>query len=323
VKNSDLWTPPRGLLAELGERIKKYAEEYGVPVFPDLRNMDCITVASDYSGQEKSERFYVYSFLFADLTITHSSDWYSSRLCWRRNFLPDGRRMTYKDLDHDQVRDRALSPYLSAVNTIDGMVVTIAIHKEVTSILELIPEKEQETFRSVKPEIREKMLWIIHFFGFFIAGLSRSGQSVWWCSDYDDIVATDERISMMTQKLREIMSQYLPHRLGHLHVMTTARNPDDDPRRQRDLLLWYEDLVSIPDLVAGAFSDQLTTLKTKYALPTAGTTIDLPRTSLKNKTACILDWYVDSSQRLKRHAWVIMPSYPPPKCTIANLHVGV
>lgn len=321
MTNSDLWTVPRGPMREFGEMMKKDAEEHGVPVFPDLRQASCLTVASDYSGDEPEARFHVYSFLFADLGVTGSSDWYNARLEWRHGSPPVPQRMTYKGL-RKRKNQRALLSYLRAADNISGWVATIAVHKGVESIFGPLSREDEAVLQGIKPEVREKMLRILHFQSFLAAGISTEGQDILWYTDEDGIARNDRIFGQFSSAWGPVISRYLGHRLGRLDVSTTARNWRYPLKDQEWLLNWMEDLVAVPDLVAGALSDTFSTIDPKRASASAPMSATLQRSALKPKSGDIVQWYVDDSgAALKRHAWAITPSDAPPRYLIQSVRL--
>src|SRR5688500_5843590 len=63
---------------------------------PDLRRAKTILVGSDYSGQHSTSQFEALGFTLAD--IDSLRPWMVTRRELRREFLADGRRMSYKSL---------------------------------------------------------------------------------------------------------------------------------------------------------------------------------------------------------------------------------
>ena len=262
---------------------------------PDLRTGAVMLVASDYGGQHNTAKYESLSFVFANLE--ESGAWNYRREELRSEFLPDGRRMSYKNLN-DTKRREALFPFLLAANHIQGLSVTFLINKEINSLFVnegklQVPELSHWSRASV-----EKLLRVLHFISMFVAGLSASNQHLFWFSDQDNIVPNSEKLTEVNRLLAHISSHYLTHDMGELRCGTTEC--DDGSR-------FIEDFVSVPDLVAGALTDVLNTNLDLQRDPTVvGRVRSLENLSLK--TRMILAWFKDTSQPLKRIVCVFDPS---------------
>jgi hypothetical protein len=286
--------PAHGLMSGLSDSIREM-ESKGILSLPDLRTGPVILVASDYGGQHNTARYESLSFLFANLE--ECGDWNHQREALRSEFLPDRRRMSYKNLN-DNKRKEALFPFLLAANVIPGLSVTFLINKSINSLFTnqgklQVPELSHWSNASV-----EKLLRVLHFISMFIEGLSAPNQHLFWFSDQDNIVPNSTKLTEVNQLLAHISSHYLTHDMGDLRCGTTEC--DDDSRV-------IEDLVSVPDLIAGALTDVLNTNSELQTNPTVvGRIRSLENLSLK--TRMILAWFKDRSQPLKRIVCVFDPS---------------
>ena len=208
-------------------------------------------IASDYSGTDKKSRYLVTAILSCD--IEASSSWETLRRSIRRQYLPDGRRMSYKALN-DAKRSRALAPFLAAAEYIHGLCLVIIVNKSIrhlcldnASNYQKIREQAQLKARWKDKEL-ESMLRLTHFVGFIAGGLSQRGQNVYWISDEDSIFANLLRHDDVANLLSKFSSHYVNHELGELGVGTTS--VDEGDRIE-------EDLAAVPDLAAGALSEVL------------------------------------------------------------------
>src|ERR1035437_3394111 len=77
-----------------------------------------ILVGSDYTGRQRDSDYLVYAFLLAD--ADQSPTWPQAREAVRRQYLQDGRRMSFKGLNDGQ-RRRALVPFLNAGDLFHGL----------------------------------------------------------------------------------------------------------------------------------------------------------------------------------------------------------
>jgi hypothetical protein len=259
---------------------------------PDLRRATTIIVASDYSGEHRGSSHQVLSFLVANLA--DCGVWDKQRQELRQNFLSDGRRMSFKNL-RDKQRWDALVPFLSAANTIPGLLFTVAISSKIDSLftgpvpLDL-SNPDFAAFRAWSRPTLEKAFRVVHFLSFLLAGLLRDGQDVLWFTDDDAIAANPDRLASLTNLVAWVSSSYLTFSLGHLRCGTTRS--DDGSRR-------IEDLAAVPDVVAGAISEQLSLEQADPGVP-PGNAFWLYRGEFSSKTSSITWWLCATEHPLKR-----------------------
>ena len=256
-----------------------------------VRDGPLMFVGSDYSGQHSSGRFEVFSFLVADLAA--STRWEVLRRQVRSRFLRDGRRMSFKDLRDHRRRD-ALWPFLQAANHVPGVCVTFAIEKGVN--LFSIGRVLEMSSPSLKPyshwsaKTFGRLLTTVHLVSFLVRGLSGPGQSLMWITDEDDIAPNDSRLVELSKIASNVMSHYLPHDLGRVHVGTTA---SDNGTCE------IEDMVSIADLTAGATSELLSKQCDEGSMPSRLVLVPAPK-QVSLKTRAIVGWLAQREWPLKR-----------------------
>jgi hypothetical protein len=288
--------PEMGFMDSFSKSIENCEKRYP-DLLPDLRNGSMIFIGSDYSGQHKTSLYESLSFLFADLS--GCDVWEGLRGIFRQRYLSDGRRISFKDLG-DKKRKLALSAFLSAANTIPGLIVTILIDKNIASLFRTTGRLTMDT-----PELSEyshwgsatfeKLLRVVHFVSLFLTGLSRPYQDILWITDEDDIVANEERLREFVKIFSIICSHYLKHDLRHLRIGSTKSDTG-----KRDI----EDLVSLADIVSGALVYLLTQYKKNNIIP--GEYISLPPLrNLNQKTTEIMNWFADHTNPLKRLVYEI------------------
>jgi hypothetical protein len=259
---------------------------------PDLRPPTTVVVTSDYSGEHQGATHEVLSFLVADLDAC--GPWDVLRAKARREFLGDGRRMSFKDL-RDRRRQLALPAFLDAANSLSGLSFTVAISKEISTLFDGprpldLANPEFSEFREWAPRVLEKTFRVVHLLSFLLAGLLRADQNVLWFTDEDAIAAKPARVASLVRLVAWISSGYLTFDLGHLRCGTTAC--DDGSRR-------IEDLASIPDLVAGAVAEQLVIDAAAPVIP-PGQVFWVYRSDFSPKSSVITRWLADTKPTLKR-----------------------
>jgi hypothetical protein len=265
---------------------------------PDFSNCESLLVGSDYSGEERDAPYTVYSFLFVCLESWGA--WEPERLEIREKFLSDSRRMSFKKMNDSQ-RRRALSPLLDAANSLSGLSFSVAIDKKCKSLFSKSPPLDLSNpnfrpYQKWKTAVLEKTFLVTHLIGFLLAGLAHQWQNVLWFTDEDSIAANDDRVRELTLLFGWISSLYLTFDLGHIRCGTSRC---DDGSRQ------IEDFLAIPDLIAGAISEQFK-IRTNDTFETPeGLTIF--RGDYSEKTQKIMWWFSDFQRPLKRLVAVIDP----------------
>ena len=280
-----------GFLNTLGDLFAS-AESRNPDIFPCLRNAKCVFVGSDYGGEHRGARYQTLSFLISD--ISECASWTHSRERVRNMLLRDDRRMAFKNLN-DRVRARALTAFLDFANNLRGVLITFVVHKSVQSLFVErgtldVAGLNATPLSGLSAPIAEKTLRIIHLLSLLLAGFTAAGQDVVWASDDDSIAANETRLRSLVDAMARISSHILPHDLGNLRVATAKQDPGD---------LSLEDLLSIPDLSAGALSNVMEAMFGNRGALDAQ--FHLPRPErLPVKVRRIMNWFSDNTQPLKR-----------------------
>jgi hypothetical protein len=255
-----------------------------------------LLLGSDYGGDHKASSYKAYCFLLADGT---SSPWLSDREKVRRNYLSDGRRMSFKRLS-DPLRQKALIPFLQAADALNGHLVGVLVHKDVRFLTtgKKTYERWAKPFRlsaQWNAGAFENMARKAHFFALCVAQWSRPGSDITWITDEDEFVANDARLDDAQNFAAKLSSFYTPHSLGIFAMNSTAIDANDRA---------FEDFVAIPDLAAGMLSELCSQLATwKDLSELAQYPLDDGQLTLKSEI--ILDWFWFPSSRLRRTCIVI------------------
>ena len=241
-------------------------------VFPDLRDDSPLVLASDYSGEHGRPEFQVLSFLLT--TYKSISVWDPLRASVRKEHLVDKRRMSFKDLS-DALRINALPSFLDAANQLNGVLLCVAVEKGYSFRKFNLPTLQHDW----APESLKKLLEICVFGGVVVDGLRGRDQSVHWITDDDAIVSTDKAQIDAMNLMGGILHKYPDEQL---RISLGIASKFADERRA-------EDLVAIPDLAAGAFSEQLTTIGNSN-MPTSGSGPSSTTLFLQIKSTLINTW---------------------------------
>jgi hypothetical protein len=185
-------------------------------------------------------------------------------------------------------------------NALPGILITFAVHNAVQSLFVRSGRLDPDTLpiehlRTLPAVVAEKFMRVIHVLGLLIAGLSGPGQDVLWATDEDAIAANAERVRQLVDALGVVTSNLLPHGMGHLRLATAKQDKGD---------LSLEDLLSIPDIAAGALSAEVEEMLGNNVVPAGGFYL-APPSQVADKTKRVMDWFADNTQPLRRLVLVI------------------
>jgi hypothetical protein len=269
-------------------------------VRPDPIDGPTLMIASDYGGTNARSQYRVNVFLCVD--FEHSARWDILRAEVRRQYLADGRRMSYKSLA-DRRRSDALIPFLIAADELRGLCVAIVTNKTIRHLC--LSPAEYDKIREVasfegrwKDRELEEALRATHIVGCLVGGLSQPGQNVYWVSDEDSLFANASKSQDVARLLSSWSSHYAPHSLGQLGIYTTVL----DERDRRD-----EDLVAIADLVAGGLTETTNRLADQCGLIPAKVAIQYSQEFLP-KADLMARWFWFGSGSLRRVAVLFEPT---------------
>ena len=256
--------------------------------FPEL-NAEALLVASDYGGEHAQARYSVYSFLVT--SVTEWKTWDRSRRVIRdRSGLE--RRISFSRLG-DSKRSEVLRPFLASIDEIEGLSFTLLVDKRLAA-----PVSSDDAAIGLtlwKPRVRDKVARVVGIVALLVAGLSHRDQDVLWISDEDAIAANAKQLTALTKLLAKATSNASRHDLGHLRCGTAASDPGD---------LQLEDLVAIPDLVAGALSEVLSLTRLSES-----THIYVPtHHHVSHKARFLAQWLADQRRPLRRLVCLVEPA---------------
>jgi hypothetical protein len=224
-------------------------------VYPNLNDGSDIVLATDYSGEHEGPEFGVLGFLITTVKSIEAV-WEPARLEVRKKYLHNDRRMSFKRLD-DALRIKAFPTFLEAASKLNGVLACVAVEK---SFQLATREQLQRLQYDWVPEPLEKLVEICAFGTGLVNGLRTQGQNVVWLTDDDAIVVNAEARADASTIMKSCLYPY-PGEKPSFSLGVASEFTDDGLRA--------EDLLAIPDLAAGAFSETLIKTK-KETIPTSG-----------------------------------------------------
>ncbi|GFZ79485.1 hypothetical protein GCM10011497_04610 [Elstera cyanobacteriorum] len=234
-----------GYLFNLSESLRIAENQY----HDMLASVDsgAMIIASDYSGQHKEASHEAYSFLVT--TDEALREWLPSLIEFRKQWLPDGRRISYKKLN-EPVRWRALPAFLNTVGNLKGNLITVLIDKRIGSFMLGGPEAIIRSFpdcfdvNSNRGTV-EKMLRLASFVAFILAGLRSENQISNWISDHDEALDSHDKREKFARLASYLTFGFTGWRQPADHQFGTTESPIAP--------YWSEDVAAIADLAAGAY----------------------------------------------------------------------
>ena len=204
--------------------VEKLRERHLVPI-----DTSHIWISSDYSGAQHSSRFFLIGVLIAD--AGNLTNWQMKRVALRQQFLNDGRRMSFKNLN-DGNRRAALIPFLDAADEIRGLSIVFAVDKRIQHFGGFDGFHHELKERNIilgnwKSLSFGRMITVTHIISVLLGMVTKEGQNVTWISDADDMFATElhRRDCARMKVKREVKNIALPVESPALHLLREADAP--------------------------------------------------------------------------------------------------
>jgi len=263
--------------------------------FPFRTRGKTLLLVADFGGHHQKQHFDTYTFLILDLA--KNTQWMAGQHHFRKDILPNRRRMSFKALN-DGMRRRALVPFLRGAADIEGFLIQFAISKMGGSLFTGASEDEigSELLERWKTNVQERLLRVLHLSAFLLSGLSVPGQDLLWIIDEDDIAANVPQLTDLTHLFARVLSSYCSHTLGHIRCSTTGIADDGS--------LVLEDLAAIADLTTGALGELCTGFIAEDLFPRKGLVTPLP-SNLTSKTKLIASWMAAPDFSIRRHTTIL------------------
>ena len=203
-------------------------------------------LVSDYSGQHRQATHEVYSFLIT--TMDTLNKWLPLREQFRTRWLPDGRRLSFKQL-RESVRRRAFPHLLELAGCLPANLITFMIDNRVGSFVQGGPLALASALDDCfTPDMSEGSVEKIYRLALFIAllqaGLRKEKQPSLWISDHDETLDSFDR--------RERFGRLATYLIFGLTGWTHPADQIFTTTAAEKLPLWAEDVAAIPDIAAGA-----------------------------------------------------------------------
>jgi len=251
-----------------------------------------LMIVCDIGGSQRQQAFETFGFLIVDLD--RNGSWLQRQHAFRQHILRHRRRIAFKALN-DGVRRRALVPFLNLAETLVGVLVTFAIHKNERPSLSGGGALTEELTAYWKLSVVDRVMWLTYLSAFLVSGLSAPGQDVLFIIDEDEVAANVKQLTKLTELLGRAVGNQQGPMMGHLRVGTTKSD---------DGSYGLEDLAAVPDLAAGAAAEFVCALATNGLGPLSPLIQRMP-SSISWKTHAIMSWLTNSRGPLVRFECLI------------------
>jgi hypothetical protein len=203
-------------------------------------------VVSDYSGQHRAATHEAYSFLVTTWEALQS--WLPQLEEFRAQWLPDGRRLSFKQL-REPMRRRAYPHFLNLAALLKGNLITFMIDRRLETFVAGGPAALAEALDDcfppgTPPGSVEKMYRVALFVAMIQAGLRKETQKSYWISDHDEALDSFDKREGFARLSTYLGFGLTGWRNAAAQIFMTTEGPD--------LPKWVEDLAAIPDVAAGA-----------------------------------------------------------------------
>lgn len=236
--------PESGYVNLLSATIQNSNERQSDLLWPVNRGLQ--VVFSDYSGQHREATHEVYSFLITSWEAL--MEWLPLREGFRAHWLPDKRRISFKQL-REPMRRRAYPPFLELAGQLPANLITIMVDRRVGSFIDGGPAAiaaglDNCFVPNASENSVEKIYRLAAFVAMLQAGLRNEAQRSLWVSDHDETLDTIEK--------RECFARLATYLTFGLTKWRNSAEQNFVTTEAKNLPEWVEDLATIPDIAAGA-----------------------------------------------------------------------
>lgn len=257
--------------------------------------------ASDYSGNQKNSDFHVLSYVWFD--PNNIETWMRAVEALRKTLLGPYRTMSFKGLN-DVVKKQTLFPFLSAADDLQGVLLSFAIHKNLDEF-KIAPDDFEEISRSFPVSTNwgiksfQDALRAISLFALGATGFSKNADQINWLTDNDVFTEPTARFNHLKTIVAQTLSNWKEEPFDL--VVESSKNTSLPKDRA-------EDILSIPDLVAGSLATILTSHYRSSGTPPLAKSIFAIESSSVDKADNIFDWHCQRDGNLSK---VVVILYPP------------
>ena len=193
------------LVDSFNEALRKINENRRL-LLPDFSECDIIAVFSDYGGDSGQESYMTYSFLFADFNSI-ATIFNCSMQSIRRKYFTEWpeKEIAFKHITQKHIKESLWEYLCAADNDIHGLLFTMIIDREINGLFGDIKDNAKvvnaQSGLEWKPKVLEKLIRVDTVIAYFLNLLGCSTQKVFWLTDDDSIIESEEKGAMAAQSI--------------------------------------------------------------------------------------------------------------------------
>src|SRR3546814_17335765 len=130
--------------------------------------------------------------------------------------------MAFKALN-DAIRRRALIPFLTLAEELNGVLVTFAVDKKQRPKMADGGATRDELSALWKPAVVDRLMWVIYLGAFLVSGLSAAGQDAMFIIDEDEVASNVPLLTKLTALFGGAISNKEGPSMGHLRCGKRGR----------------------------------------------------------------------------------------------------
>jgi hypothetical protein len=224
---------------------------------PDFSEDSSVFVFSDFGGEHPAAPYNTYSFMIFSADKLKPFELHVTDLRARHQLLAPYSEFAYKKL-RSGARSRALPEFLTIADSlIHGVIVTISIDKNLASVFS---DQKHEAHAYLSGQLfaadlghwkgydAEKLMRVCHAISIFLAVITRSGQKIFWYCD-NDVINENGNHRTFQNTMNVFLRVLGLYTTNHYELAGFAKSFEKPS--------FFDDLLSITDLAAGAVQDIL------------------------------------------------------------------
>lgn len=229
-------------------------------LLPNFEGAETVAIFSDYGGESSNSKYFTYTFTFVDYNSLGIFSQGMKEIRERYGLTNPFKEISFKDLHYGPIK-RCLEEYLNfSNNSINGLIFTLIVDKKIISLsgqnnkqaLDYIRRELKENgMGDWKGNVAEKHQRVVQVIAYFSKLLIGNNKKIFWMTDHDNIVANKEKA--------EAAAQILVNAISTCKDANTYKTIGYSPRPfEKDDNLYFTDILSISDLVAGSVEHYFT-----------------------------------------------------------------
>lgn len=225
-----------------------------------FRSSSWVCITSDYAGDHPADTHYTYAFLCTAYPILQA--WHKEIKDRRKQHGLEDVTIAYKKLrcNDPYHRERILPEWFDLANRmIPGRLIAVSVEKSIKSVFaadfdEFLKWTNSQRITAWSDSMKERLFRILHILCYLEALLTHDGVQYLWLTDCDPIAEkeNEEQKAQLLRMWQDVAPIYHRRRFKNIGVLIP---------HTEDKAKFVDDVLSIPDMAAGAITAQLNRMK--------------------------------------------------------------